>query len=548
MHEDAAGHGWAQLGHTGIQHGMLHFLQRHIQAVRQALAEGLLAHPGQEESPHQELRRRGLASQHGRGEVDVRGGPHLLVDALERVEALEHAQFQQAGEGRPQVAAHLILGPLLGGWVNAELHEPGVSWRLRQRHADLSNAGRFQELSLPGEDALAALQHLLQLGVGVVEEGAVRDAWESIASHDDVKEVDRDPLHAALQLDQRSQQLLIQLEPVEVCHDGEKAMAVVLLLRGHREELCPNRRLRGGKHLDLGEAARGGQPGKVGVHGALLDLRVRVAERLHQELHLEAAVHGTRELLVHGLQAVFLKGCQLLTEVPGALLVRLLGNGIQQLLGQVPDVAIVSGHSGRAGQLRELHDLFLHSAGHVILQSEVGDVHAGHAGALGCQHLADQGHHGVGSVRQLVVSGHHEEDLLHRILALVDQVQQELVVRLLLFNGGCEGPLIREVLLQHAAHGLGRRLAVGEAREHLLHKLGPLLVRVVAVQKGLQILAGGGHVRLGLGAHLEVSLEEGDLLHLRGVLQLKVRQNFPGRDDGARAQGMGNLPGLTGLQ
>ena len=42
---------------------------------------------------------------------------------------------------------------------------------------------------------------------------------------------------------------------------------------------------------------------------------------------------------------------------------------------------------------------------------------------------------------------------------------------------------------------------------------------------GLQILAGGGHVRLGLGAHLEVSLEEGDLLHLRGVLQLLQNMN-----------------------
>ena len=49
-------------------------------------------------------------------------------------------------------------------------------------------------------------RRLLQLGVGVVEEGAVRDAWESIASHDDVKEVDRDPLHAAPREGKRKEQ------------------------------------------------------------------------------------------------------------------------------------------------------------------------------------------------------------------------------------------------------------------------------------------------------------------------------------------------------
>ena len=39
--------------------------------------------------------------------------PHLLVNALQCADAVQCAQLQHAGEGRPHVTAHLLLGPFL---------------------------------------------------------------------------------------------------------------------------------------------------------------------------------------------------------------------------------------------------------------------------------------------------------------------------------------------------------------------------------------------------------------------------------------------------
>ena len=104
---------------------------------------------------------------------------HLLVDALQAVEALKLAQLQHAREGGPHVPAQLILRPLLalgvtpshasspppprpdphtrclGGGLQDQLDEAGMPRRLWEDHADLSHPRRFQQLGLSGEELLA---------------------------------------------------------------------------------------------------------------------------------------------------------------------------------------------------------------------------------------------------------------------------------------------------------------------------------------------------------------------------------------------------------
>ena len=300
----------------------------------------------------------------------MRSRAHFLVDALERVEALQRAQLQQPCEGRPEVTAKLVLRPLFRGGVEAELHEARVARRLRQSHADLADARSLQRLCLAREEALAVLQDLLQLHVRVVEQRPVRDAWEGVLPGNNVEEVHWNSRRAALPLHKRGQQLIVQLEALHVGRESQETMPVVLLPGTHWEELSPSRRLPKDFHVD--QPAGGGEPGKVGMHSSLLhpaqqprcgaraswatstksdkqrnarlirtsesearpyyltstlnipyinllkaplkgarhftevpqasgstrlDLGVRIAEGLHQQLHLQASVDSSREVL-----------------------------------------------------------------------------------------------------------------------------------------------------------------------------------------------------------------------------------------------------------
>ena len=538
VHEDAAGHCGPKLGHARVQHGVLHLLQGQVQAFADALAQGLLAHLGEVQRAHQKLRGRSLAAQHGlRRQIDLRGGPHFLVDALQRVLALELGELEHAGEGGPHVAAQLVLRPLLRGWVQQKLGEAGVARRLREDHADLPDPGRLQELRLAGKKLLARLGRLLQLCVRVVEQGAV-GCGEGVSARHNVQEVQG---HLRLRIfcihGQLLQLLHVGLQLLEVLQDQQQPMSLVHLLL-HGEELRPQRRLA----IDLQPAELRGcaEPAEVGPQATAL---LAIIERIHQELHFQRSVHRPRQLACVQLVQLVQLG-QLLPKVRGALLVGLLGQHVQQLLRQVPHVAEVPGHRCGAGQLSQLDDLLVHRA--QVAAVDVGHVHAGHAGALRRDHLPQDGHHHLGALRHLVVGHRHEEHLLQALLALPDELQQQLVVGLLLLDRLRKGPLVGEVLLQKTLHALGSLLAVGKGLKHGLHQLRALPVHAVAVQQCLQILLGRRCNRV--RAHGELALEGQDLLHLGRILQLQLCQELTGRHDAAGGQRVPNLAGLRGLQ
>mmetsp|Transcript_13627 Transcript_13627/g.32547 ORF Transcript_13627/g.32547 Transcript_13627/m.32547 type:complete len:236 (+) Transcript_13627:1227-1934(+) len=233
------------------------------------------------------------------------------------------------------------------------------------------------------------------------------------------------------------------------------------------------------------------------MHGGLPDLGVLVTQSFHQQLHLQATIHRSRQVGVSALQSLLADVGQLLAEGLQALGIRLLRHDIQQLLSQVSDIAIVSGHRCRAGQLGKLRDFLLDHR--VLLLAHVGHVHARHTRALGSHHLSKNGHDGLIALAQLVVGNHHEEHLLQGVLSFVDEVQQQLVIRLLVLNGGRKQPLVRQVLLKHTSHVLGRGLPVGEIRKHLLNELRPTLFNTKAIQQSQEVLLGGWRVIMHFG-------------------------------------------------
>mmetsp|Transcript_13622 Transcript_13622/g.32498 ORF Transcript_13622/g.32498 Transcript_13622/m.32498 type:complete len:423 (+) Transcript_13622:1227-2495(+) len=282
------------------------------------------------------------------------------------------------------------------------------------------------------------------------------------------------------------------------------------------------------------------------MHGGLPDLGVLVTQSFHQQLHLQATIHRSRQVGVSALQSLLADVGQLLAEGLQALGIRLLRHDIQQLLSQVSDIAIVSGHRCRAGQLGKLRDFLLDHR--VLLLAHVGHVHARHTRALGSHHLSKNGHDGLIALAQLVVGNHHEEHLLQGVLSFVDEVQQQLVIRLLVLNGGRKQPLVRQVLLKYTSHILGRRFAVCKARKHLLHQLGPTRLHAEAVQQCHEVLLGRGYVSLNGGCQGEDPLKGRDLFHLGRVLELKFGEQLACGHDASRAQSVGDLAGLTGLQ
>eukprot|EP00438_Fugacium_kawagutii_P012884 Skav227073 [mRNA] locus=scaffold4434:2922:6218:- [translate_table: standard] len=182
-----------------------------------------------------------------------------------------------------------------------------------------------------------------------------------------------------------------------------------------------------------------------------------------------------------------------------------------------------------------------------LLLSHVWHIHARHARSLRSHHLAQDGHNGFAAGCELVVGCDHEENLLQVILSLVDDLHQQLVVRLLLVNGGSEGSLVGEIFLQDSPHGLSRRLVAGKAFEHLLHYFGALGFNAETVQQSQEVLQ-WLHRFLLCRTQSELTLEGRNLLHLGRILQLQLGQELAGRHDASGSQGMADLARLWRLQ
>mmetsp|Transcript_76355 Transcript_76355/g.123458 ORF Transcript_76355/g.123458 Transcript_76355/m.123458 type:complete len:516 (-) Transcript_76355:1357-2904(-) len=228
---------------------------------------------------------------------------------------------------------------------------------------------------------------------------------------------------------------------------------------------------------------------------------------------------------------------------------RLLRHDVKELLRQIPHSTKVSSLCCRGGQLRELADLAVDRAVHVLIPPHVWHIHARHARPLRRDHLAEGGQHRVIPLPELVVRNHHEEDLLQRVLALGDEVQQQLVIRLLRQDRGCEGPLVGQVLLEETADAAGRLLPARKALEHLLDNHWALAPNIEAIQKRRQVFLWILLCLHAIGAApAELALERLDPLHLRRVLQLQRGKKLASRDDAAGTLVVSDLAVLKRLQ
>mmetsp|Transcript_22266 Transcript_22266/g.70166 ORF Transcript_22266/g.70166 Transcript_22266/m.70166 type:complete len:797 (-) Transcript_22266:422-2812(-) len=549
VQEDAARHRGRVLGHTWIQHRVLQLLHGRRQAFQERLVEGVHIHLRVVEAAHEELRgwRPVPVDRRLRGQVDVGGGPDLLVDPLQAVGPVQGGQLHEAGEGGPHVARQAALAPLPRLLAHGEGGEARVPRGLRQGQAHLPDAGRPEELCFPGEGLHALGQHPRQGVVGVVEAGAVADPREGVAPHDNVQQVQRHLPRTTAHSHQLGERALRQgaLEAGEAGEDQEDSAAAVRLPLARRELLGPGRpegpvAL---AHVDPCDAGGRGEPVHIGPHGAALHGGVGIAEELDQQLHVQAAV--TRHPRLHG--DLLLGPGEVLAEPAHPLLVVLAVNQVHQLPRQVPQAAEVACRGRLTGELGELEDLVegrvaraRHAAGH---------VHARRPGALSRHHLPEHGKHCVLPLGEPVVRQHYREGPLWRAFELTDQLAQLLVVGLLGLDRLGKTALVHQEPLQQLLDALCRILCAGKRAEELLCERRPALADLEAIQECGKVLFRAHLLWLAsLRATAEVTLEGLDLLNLRWVLQLQPGEQLACRHDAPRALGMRDLARLPGLQ